>query len=738
MAWRNGKSLMAKAIWQGPSRARTFRSSDAADLTAPAIAAFNGRLVVVWGEAGRLHFSTSEHGVRWTAPVPHVSALTGEAAHSPAIAVHQGYLYVGVSNADTGRIYTIRITPDWTWGPNFLSMISEDPLVPGVSLASYGTKLSMGYATRQAIRIIHSASGYKDWSIPVNVDSDSYHQYLSAPAIFYWNGRLYVFYNLAGYPELFMKRSSSYLGLIFASAPVKLDLAGFRRPAVVASDYSVVPPEPHLALLNAATHPSGYMNVIYVSEAYQEPRMHEFRATVQKSMAAFTLLSPFRQNLSLVNIYRVDLTSRESGVNRSPDLAAAYSFSPYHSTELEPLYTDTALGAQLWGLFTDPSLGGWAEDPTVDPSAYVPNGQLELMVDFELVHSLIAGVVPTYQRGRDLVYVVTPHEVNVLKVSGIPLVSTNDFFEQIGFVHETGHSLAGLMDEDFDIQCSPAEQVDGDCMALNKTLNPDLRDPAHKWAHFFVDHNQNGIIDPGDSILAEVSPFWAGDAVDGRSNYWEPGVLTRASALNTGIWATYGASGWPPAGQMLYGPSQQCLMNHTGAITHFCAVCAETLVRAIWTRATGDFSPTRHAQYHESYARVFLEYEHLSSQGTPATKTGFIEVAGVPIPDATFADACHSLGSSSTSETCSLDISGYVPVGPTETLITFRNLLDCPRHLWVQTIAVANGNGAVMPIRPVSDLSAPSVTHYSLNIPWAFREEGDLILAVQTNRRPLP
>lgn len=737
-AWREGNTLVARAIWQGPSRKRIIRSSDVEALTPPAIASFNGRLVVVWGEAGRLHFSTSEHGVRWTEPVPHLSVLPHETSHAPAVAVHQGHLYVGTSNTDSGRLYTIRINPDFTWGPNFLAMVSQDPLVPGVSLASYGTKLSMGYATPYAIRVAHSANGYSGWTTPVNVDTNTDSRYLSAPAIFYWNNRLYVFFNLAGYPQLVMKRSNTYLGLLFSSAPVPIDWAGFRRPSVVASDYSVIGPEPQVTLVKAASHPSGHMNVIYISEAYNASQMHEYRATVQRSIAAYTLLSPLRQNLSLVNIYRVDLVSRQTGVDVSPDLAEAYSFSSLSVGQIEPLYTDTALGSQLFGYFTDPTLDGWAEDPTVDSSAYVPQFQRELWADYELVHALLARVIPTYQRSRDISYVVTRHSGNVQKVAAIPLVNTYGFFERMGFIHETGHSLAGLSDEDIDNQCAPIEQVGGECKAPNKTLNPDLRDPEHKWAHFFVDHNQNGIMDPGDSILAEVSPSWAGAEMDGRSNYWEPGVLTRASALNMGIWATFGARGWPPDGQVLYGPSQQCLMNHTGAVARFCAVCAEAIVRSIWTRATGGFSQIRHRQYHESYSRVFLEYEHLSTGVDPAIKDGFLEVNGIPVPEDTYNEACHGLGRAYPSETCSLDISELVQVGQAETLITFRNLFSRPTYISVQTIAVVNGNGAVMPIRPVSDLSAPSVTDYSLHIIWNFRVEGDLVLAVRTNRRQIP
>ena len=103
VAWLENQTIKAKPIWWGPARTRKVYSSPASTaITAPAIAAFGGRLVVVWGEGGRLFFTTSEYGVRWTAPIPHANALPSEAQAAPALAVHKGFLYVGVSESGHG------------------------------------------------------------------------------------------------------------------------------------------------------------------------------------------------------------------------------------------------------------------------------------------------------------------------------------------------------------------------------------------------------------------------------------------------------------------------------------------------------------------------------------------------------------------------------------------------------------------------------------------------------------
>ena len=609
-----------------------------------------------------------------------------------------------------------------------------------VSLASDGDKLSLAYATTHAIRVLHSATGYSNWSMPVDIATDANMPYLSGPAIAYWHGRLYAFYNKAAAIQLLMRRSDTFLGLSFTSPEVEVDVfSSFRRPAVVAADYSILPPEPDVVQLNQATEPAGHVNVIYVSENYIESELDQFRATVDESLAGFTLISPFRQNLSLLNIYRVDLRSRQSGTDRSPDLASAYSYSPYHTGELQPLYSDTALGSQLLGTFTDGSLDRFAEDPTVSPSAYVASGSLFLDVDHDFLNDLLSRVVPGYVEHRDIVYVVTQERMNTEKLAGNPLVSTAMFFRQKGFIHETGHSIGYLADEDKSNLCPPTERVNGDCGMNNQTINPDLRDPNHKWAHFFVDFDHDGVIDPGDSIVADVSPNWD-YTVDGYSNYWEPGVSTFASMLNMGIWAAYNDDGWQSAGQPVYASSEQCLMNHSGAITKFCAVCAESIVRGLWTRAMGGWSEAQHQRFHDEYSRVYLEYVHQGSGEASRPKDGFLEINGILVPEADYAGACHGLASAnSPSETCSLDVTEYVPVGPSTTTVVFRQLLGDNTPLQVQTITVVNENGAVLPIQPVSsELSSHYSTYYTFNLPWVFPTLHDLVLHVATNREALP
>lgn len=115
VAWRENNTIYARAIWWRPSRTRTIYEGGANTPTAPAIINYDGQLVVVWGVDNSLYLSSSEFGIVWTAPLG--KTFAGAIINSPALADHNGKVYVGIVLGPT--LYTVRIKEDLTWGPNF-------------------------------------------------------------------------------------------------------------------------------------------------------------------------------------------------------------------------------------------------------------------------------------------------------------------------------------------------------------------------------------------------------------------------------------------------------------------------------------------------------------------------------------------------------------------------------------------------------------------------------------------
>lgn len=734
LAWREGRKIRARSVGWGPSHTRTvYASGGGASPSPPAVASYGGRLVVVWSQGDTLYLSHSEYGVHWSAPLG--KRFAGSKLGNPALAVHGDDLFVGLTAG--WSLYTVLILEDLTWGPNFAGPRSQVAIWPEVSLASDGVNLSVGFGTQQDIYVIHSPSGYKDWSAPSTIDTIGNK---GIPALAWFDDRLYALYPTAS-GRLILRRSQDRRGWIWTvpRIVVMAQSAPEVPVALVASDYSSIPPTPAVVAVNDSGLPAiNTLNLVFVSEGYREDEMDAYRALVTRVSDAFRVVNPFSKHLDKFNMYRIDLPSREKGVDASPALAAAvqqgvWDGSGYQAPvpAFQPRYTDTALGAAYWGCWGPPHYNSDQEQTQSSPNnartplcdageeAGNPHTQITLQKAIHIwgyyAYDLVEQLVPGFDRSRDLLYVIVdqiPEDGGTDKASYNPVVSTDDFAEGLGNIHEIAHFTTRLDDEDFSYCCGSGNV--SQCVPCpNKSINPDLADPNHEWAHFFVSQGR-----PGDSIVANPKsrpPSW--------SDFWDTTAVNANHIFNTGLWATNGVGDWSATGgRIVYGPAQQCLMNHTGGTTHFCPVCTEELTKEIYRRASQPFD---HNAYHGTYDRVYVEYQHRRSGEAERPKAGSLSLNGQPVPASSF--TCHPVRDR---ELCSVDVTALLHSGANQ--IVFLQQQGVSAVLDLQTIQVVNSNGATLPLFPMTDLSGIATVRYLGNYFWSVAQ-GDLTLEFQAS-----
>jgi hypothetical protein len=717
LAWREGSTIFARAIWWGPGRTRTVYTGDTQTPTAPAIISYNDRLIVVWGVGNTLYLSSSEYGVEWSTPLGKV--FSGATVHSPALAVHEGNLFVGAAFGPS--LYTIRINGDLTWGPNFLALSLDEAPIPVVSLASDGDYLHLGFAGSNHIAVIRSLNGYNNWNTPRDIESGPH--FSAPPALCHYNGYLYAVYSTG--VRLLMRRSAD--GLDWATPRFVVDAnASGQLPAaaLTGSGYSVVPPTPQVVTLNnSGRSAASTFNLVFISEGYLDTEMDDFRTLAGRVADTFRIVNPFSKHLDKFNMYRIDLPSREKGVDASPLLAAAvrqgiWDGSGYQAAvpTFQPRYTDTALGAQYWSCWEAPHFNSNIEEtqsspnnprtPMCDGAEDLGNPHTRMTLQKAIhifgyyAYDLVEGLIPGFDLSRDVLYVIVnhiPEDGGTDKASYNPVVSTPDFAEGLGNVHEMGHFMAHLDDEDFN-SCWTSAATDCDRSA-NKTVNADLTDPSHKWAHFFVNEGR-----AGDSIVANPAnrpPSW--------NTFWDPSVVNASSIFNVGLWATNGSNNWAyTGGTIVYGPAQQCLMNHTGGTSHFCPVCTEAVLKELFARAGETFVD---ADYHGVYDRVLVEYKNRTSTDPEYPKAGFISLNGTPVTVDKF--TCIWVGNH---ELCSVELTPYLRSGANR--LVFNQQSGVSRRIDLLSIQVVNSNGAPLPLFPITDLSSIGSAYYFTDYFW--------------------
>ncbi|GAB3456442.1 M64 family metallopeptidase [Actinophytocola sediminis] len=223
------------------------------------------------------------------------------------------------------------------------------------------------------------------------------------------------------------------------------------------------PGDPAVVPIQVTGDPAQRFNLVIVGDGYTEDELGEFRAHVDKHLNVLWTLEPFKSYRSYVNVYTVELTSAESGVDCDPSLTAPRR--------------DTPLNMGFWGGCDENSVQRLLTVDGVEANRYadlVPgtsraNRQL-LAIGNSDTYGGAGGANATASGGNALSALITPHEL--------------------------GHSLGGLDDEYDYLQrgVRGAPYTGGEPRSTHHTLltEEQLLSQQRKWWRWLGERSESG------------------------------------------------------------------------------------------------------------------------------------------------------------------------------------------------------------------------------------------------------
>ncbi|TDV52113.1 M64 family metallopeptidase [Actinophytocola oryzae] len=183
---------------------------------------------------------------------------------------------------------------------------------------------------------------------------------------------------------------------------------------VVAPPATAAPADAKVVPIQVTGDPAKRFNLVVLGDGYTTADMPKFREHVDKHLNVLWTIEPFKSYRSYVNVYAVEITSAESGVDCDPGLDSGEK--------------DTALGMGFWGGCNPSSVqrlltvNGTAANTYADlvPGTTRGNRQLLALGNSD-TYGGAGGANATASGGNALSALITPHEL--------------------------GHSLGGLQDE---------------------------------------------------------------------------------------------------------------------------------------------------------------------------------------------------------------------------------------------------------------------------------------------------
>jgi hypothetical protein len=197
-----------------------------------------------------------------------------------------------------------------------------------------------------------------------------------------------------------MRRALATVGLLIAAAVA--------APGAAVADTATVVP------IQVTGDPAKRFNIVVVGDGYTAAELPRFREHVDKHLNVLWTIEPFKSYRSYVNVYAVEIPSRESGVDCDPNLN-----SPRRDTPLNMGFWGGCNANSVQRLLT---VDGTAANRFADlvPGTTKANRQLLALGNSD-TYGGAGGANATASGGNALSALITPHEL--------------------------GHSLGGLQDE---------------------------------------------------------------------------------------------------------------------------------------------------------------------------------------------------------------------------------------------------------------------------------------------------
>jgi len=308
-------------------------------------------------------------------------------------------------------------------------------------------------------------------------------------------------------------------------------LRPFFSKVIDPSDYHIIRETPSRGdvILNPLKNgdPHEKVDLVILSEGYTSAEQNKFREDLDKRISLMFGYEPYKSNRSKFNIYGVFRPSPQSGVDEPR----------------EGSYRNSVLNASFNALDLDRYLLTEDNKTMRDMAAQVPYDAIMIMVNHQRYGG--GGIYNQY----------------AIFTAGSP------YTEKV-FIHEFGHSFAGLADEYYGSSVSyndfyPAgiEPTEPNITAL---LNPD----RPKW------RNE---IDPGKAVPTEWQKAEYDSLGSIKGSYKQRSEFMKQHKLQGKVGFFEGA-GYSSKG--LYRPMLDCIMFSNGS-PDFCDVCGQSILRVI-------------------------------------------------------------------------------------------------------------------------------------------------------------
>jgi hypothetical protein len=232
---------------------------------------------------------------------------------------------------------------------------------------------------------------------------------------------------------------------------------------VAALPASAEPGDATVVPIQVTGEPAKRFNLVVLGDGYTEAELPKFREHVDKHLNVLWTIEPFKSYRSYVNVYAVEITSAESGVDCDPGLDSGQ--------------VDTPLGMGFWGGCNPGSVqrllsvNGTAANTYADLVAGTTRANRQLLaIGNSDTYGGAGGTNATASGGNALSALITPHEL--------------------------GHSLGGLQDEyDYLARGARGEPyAGGEPVSTHHTLltEQEMLTRQQKWWRWLGEESESG------------------------------------------------------------------------------------------------------------------------------------------------------------------------------------------------------------------------------------------------------
>jgi hypothetical protein len=294
--------------------------------------------------------------------------------------------------------------------------------------------------------------------------------------------------------------------------------------------------------------PSEKVDLLIVGDGYTKKEHSRFEDDVERFTCTLFSVSPFKERKDDFNVWTIALVSRDSGIDEP----------------LEGFWRSTALGTSFNSLDTPRYVLTLENRALRDIASNAPYDQIFILLNTDRYGGGgIFNLFSTCMRGAT--------------------EKSHSWWPEYVFVHEFGHTFAGLADEYYSSEVSYTDFYPAGVEPWEPNVTALLEGESLKWGHLIEEGTP--VPTPWEKVLYDSLTTARGD-LDKESDNYEAEIeridqeLTKI--LKEGKYAGQAGAfeGAGYASEGLYRPALDCRM-FTKSLAPFCPVCAEAIERMI-------------------------------------------------------------------------------------------------------------------------------------------------------------